>query len=896
MCIAFFKLLIYGGILVSIFRGKAIKLQKPAYTKDKNVYRIDNIPYVYIKAGDRYTITVGAGDNVLVGQLLGVSLGKHTPLHCSVSGTVEDIVTFKETEYIKIKNDGKYELCSDIEPCAKRLSQMTEEEMIDRIRLCGISEWTTISKMKGTAKRLVVNCLDNDPYSHDRKCAVEKSSKAIINGAKIILKILGLRMCEFIVEKNATESINCLVDAIGDSTFFDIIEATDRYPSCTGANVLSLLTNSPEEEGSVCIIDVHSICAIYRAFSQGMPYVRRLVSIGGSATADDGCFDIPLGTPIKQLASQLIPQDRKKPTSYTTVVGGMMTGSLLGEQNMFVEDGTHTITFSKTKELSARVNTCIGCGKCDKICKNDLLPSLFIDKCENDFEDAYIQGGMDMCDRCGACDYVCPAKIPISHIADTNAKALSPNRHHKKAEFRHSPFIRSEDSIRSINFDLVAVMLVLLGWAFVRFGTYPLIIAGVATATALASEFLFNLLTRKGALAVLDLNSVVTALCISLTMSVHVPLYAVAICTFFAIVLVKGAFGGHGKHVVHAAFAARVFTSLFWHDAFVYDASKKYTLFDHVLGNTEGAVGEISALLIAAGAIYLIVRKVISPLIPLMTLTAFSLVGFVVAPTGNAPDYVLLNIIGSSILFAAVFSCTEICTQPRTAIGKISYGLIVGALAALIGRYTSYEGAYIAVVIASAFTPLFNKLRSIEMFDAGDDESENTDETDDTDKASDTDDTDDDADNEPTDDDTNEADGSDDTADVSFGKDDTDDASDGADEGETNDDDDDSDVGDTADDDGDADDDGEGDDDDEYEDTYFGDAIVFPLNDLPTISDPNKDEDDAEATQIHNVVNDDENSSDLSSTAVFNKLFEQMNIDDTDTAVEDLDKKLKEEE
>ena len=698
--------------------SNGIKIKKPAYTKDTNLYKIENIPTVFIPVGDKYTVTVAKGDRVLVGQLLGIALGRQTPLHCSVSGTVADIVNIDGKDYIEIENDEKYELCSDIAPCDKRLSQMSADEMIDRIRLCGISDWKKLNSTKGTAKRFAVNCLDADPYSSDKKCAIAYYPKEIIGGAKIILKILGLRLCEFVIEKNSTEAINTLIDCIGESNFFDIIETKGKYPMGEEQRIITLMPDANDiEDEELVVLDVHTVAAVYKAFSQGMPYVRRTVSIGGSATYEDGCYDIPLGTPIKYIAVQCAEAADEKSVPYTTIRGGAMRGTVTDLSHALVDDTTHTIIFEKTKNVTVRAGSCIGCARCDKACPDKLLPSVFVSKYENDFNTAIRSSGMDYCSNCGACTYVCPANIPITEIAQGSTELLTPDKKYKKKKTIKSPFIRHSEKVRTMNIDLILALGALLGWAACRFGITALMLCGISVATACLTELLFNLLTKTSPLGVLDLNGVVCGMMCALTLSPNVPLYIAAITAFFAVIFMKGAFGGHGKNILHSAFGARVLASLFFHDAFVYDAERKYTLFDHLLGNTEGALGEVSVIILAAVFLYLVARRVISAIPTAAILSTFAIVSFLTAPEGNAINTVKLMLIGSAIIFVSVFCGAEYSTMPKTVFGKIVYGSLCGALAAVIGRYTSYEGAYIAALISSIIiTPLFARIYEVEPF------------------------------------------------------------------------------------------------------------------------------------------------------------------------------------
>ena len=698
--------------------GYGIKLKKPSFTNDTRIYTLKNLPEVLIPISDNHTLTVREGERVLVGQLLGVSLTPDTPLLCSVSGTVGGTFTVDERDYLRVVNDHKYEQSSDIAPCQKRLSEMSREEMIERIRVCGIHEWKTLSRST-SAKRFVINCIDEDPYSNAKKCIIKNRQRELIGGAKIVMKLLSLRMCEFAIEKNASESINDLVDCIGESALFDIVETEGKYPLGERERIISQLPSADElDEDALFILDPDTVCAIYRAFAKGTPYIRRAVSIGGSAAQRCGTYLLPIGTPVKYLTDYTVNKEEQQP--YSIFKNGVMRGSRLSTADGVITNSTHSLTYIKKTELTTRVDSCISCGRCDNVCPDKLLPSLFIEKHEESFDMAINLSGMDLCSECGACSYVCPASIPIVEIAKGDREALKPNNRLKKREISRAPFIRSKDSTTTINADFILTLIALLGWAMCVFGSKALVICGVCMLSALVSDFLFSLLTKGGARSSLDLNSITCGMLCAMTMTVRVPLYVCVIAPFFAIMIIRGAFGGCGKNIIHSVFAARIFVSLFWHDAFVYP-ERSYTMFDRLLGNTAGGFGEISVIILCACALYLVLRRTLSILPIISTISTFAVITFLTAEAGNAINVIPLSLFGTAIIFVSIYTSTELSTVPKTPTGKIAYGIVCGALSAVIVRYTDSEGAYIASVIASLATvPLFNHLRQIEPY--GDEE------------------------------------------------------------------------------------------------------------------------------------------------------------------------------
>ena len=355
---------------------------------------------------------------------------------------------------------------------------------------------------------------------------------------------------------------------------------------------------------------------------------------------------------------------------------------------------------------------CIGCGKCDRACPDRLSPSLFIKSCGSDHDHAAQISGMDRCTACGACSYVCPARIPIHEVAQGNTDLLRPDRKYKKRRLTRAPFIRQSDTSRSMNLDLIFALCTLVGWAVCKFGLRALLICAVSLVCAVCSDIIFRILTGSGARSVLDLDSVVCGLSCALVMSVNTPLYAVALGSFFAVMTVRGIFGGSGRNVIHSAFCARILVSMFWHDSFVYATERNYTMFDYLLGNTDGGLGEVSFIILAACAVYLIYRRVILLLPSAVALGVFSLVTFMSSPVSyDALDYASVTIVSTAIMFVCVFCSSEHSVIPSAVAGRVAWGVLCGSVAAVITRYTTYEGAYLAAVLASALTvPLFRRL------------------------------------------------------------------------------------------------------------------------------------------------------------------------------------------
>ncbi len=292
-----------------------------------------------------------------------------------------------------------------------------------------------------------------------------------------------------------------------------------------------------------------------------------------------------------------------------------------------------------------------------------------------------------------------------------------------------SPHIRTSDTTRTIMLDVCIALIPALIWGVFVFGWRALTVTAVAVIFAVLSEALWQKLMKKP-VTVLDFSAVVTGLLLAMNLPVSVPLWIPAVGSIFAIIIVKQFFGGLGKNFVNPALAARVFLFAWPAHMSTYvapgtnlspiavtsvDAVASATslsplkngflptstsLFNTFLGYEAGCIGEVSALLLTAGFVYLLVRRVITWHIPVSYIATVFILALIFPQSAPTLDFALYELFSGGLFLGAIFMATDYVTSPITNKGRIIYGIGCGALTIFIRYFGGYtEGVSFAILI-----------------------------------------------------------------------------------------------------------------------------------------------------------------------------------------------------
>ena len=291
-----------------------------------------------------------------------------------------------------------------------------------------------------------------------------------------------------------------------------------------------------------------------------------------------------------------------------------------------------------------------------------------------------------------------------------------------------SPHLRTKTTTQSIMRDVLIALAPAAAAGVVFFGLTALLNILVCVATAVLSEFFFNLAVKKKQ-TVSDLSAAVTGLLLALTLPASTGVWECIIGSAFAIVVVKCLFGGLGCNFANPAITARVlllisFSSVIGGTATNFQgadfatsatplqaikdgATNLPSLLDMLLGNRAGAIGETCAIALILGGIYLVVRKVISWHTPVIYIGTVFILSLIIKQDLNAALYQML---GGGLLIGAIFMATDYVTTPINKVGKMVFAFGCGLLTILIRFFGSYpEGVSFAILIMNILSPYIEK-------------------------------------------------------------------------------------------------------------------------------------------------------------------------------------------
>ncbi|MBR6672987.1 MAG: RnfABCDGE type electron transport complex subunit D [Alistipes sp.] len=303
-----------------------------------------------------------------------------------------------------------------------------------------------------------------------------------------------------------------------------------------------------------------------------------------------------------------------------------------------------------------------------------------------------------------------------------------------------SPHIHSPQSTQSLMRDVLIALVPAFSLSLLIYGLDVLRVTAIAVVSCVLVEYLIQRFLFKGANTVKNLSAVLTGVLLAFNLPSDIPWWIIVIGAVVAIGVAKMTFGGLGRNPFNPALVGRVFLLIAYPvqmTSFPKPISPEYVdafagatplaavkaqavevgdvnLLAMLQGVMPGSFGEIGALALLCGGLYMLWRRVITWHIPIAVLGSMAVFAFIVALTqgGGALMYELpaFHLLAGGAMLGAIFMATDYVTSPMTAKGMLIYGVGIGVITMIIRQWGAYpEGMSFAILLMNSVTPLINK-------------------------------------------------------------------------------------------------------------------------------------------------------------------------------------------
>ena len=380
---------------------------------------------------------VSVGDEVKAGQLIAEATGfVSIPQHASISGKVTKIDRFMHPtgsigQAIQITSDGKDEWLEFADDA--NYMDLSAEEMKERVNKAGIcgmggAGFPTFVKLSPPADKpidtVILNGVECEPYlTSDHRLMLEKG-ECIIQGLKLIMKMVGAKQGMIGIEANKPDAIELMTNLCAKETVLSVVPLQLRYPQGAEKQLIYAATKRkvPNAGGlpaavGVIVQNVGTAYAIYEAIRYQKPLIERIITVTGSVVKQPKNLRARIGTPFQDLVDAC-GGFNQEPGKY--ICGGPMMGFAIPSLDASVGKGSSGLVILNRKEASdIEERDCLRCARCIDVCPMDLMPSLIVSYVKIGDLDNAVKMGLNDCIKCGSCAYVCPAHIRLVQWIDT---------------------------------------------------------------------------------------------------------------------------------------------------------------------------------------------------------------------------------------------------------------------------------------------------------------------------------------------------------------------------------------------------------------------------------------------------------------------------------------------
>jgi electron transport complex protein RnfC len=330
---------------------------------------------------------------------------------------------------VVIENDGKEEWTTLTDN--PDYVNLPADKLKEKIKSAGIvgmggAAFPTVVKLSPPKEKpidtVIINGAECEPYlTADYRLMVEKPNE-IIEGLKILMKVLGVNKGLVGIENNKPAAIEKMKEATKNELNIEVWALEVKYPQGAEKMLIKAITGRevPPPPGlpmdvGVVVQNVGTTIAIYEAARYGKPLIERVVTVTGEGINEPKNLLVKIGTLVSHLIDEC---GGFKDEGLKVIAGGPMMGFAISSLNVPVTKGTSGIVVLTEGEIvhAEDFQPCIRCGRCIDICPMGLMPSMLSTYSEKGFYEGAKEYNLFDCFECGACAFVCPSKRPIVQL------------------------------------------------------------------------------------------------------------------------------------------------------------------------------------------------------------------------------------------------------------------------------------------------------------------------------------------------------------------------------------------------------------------------------------------------------------------------------------------------
>ncbi|MFD1292333.1 RnfABCDGE type electron transport complex subunit D [Lutibacter holmesii] len=309
-----------------------------------------------------------------------------------------------------------------------------------------------------------------------------------------------------------------------------------------------------------------------------------------------------------------------------------------------------------------------------------------------------------------------------------------------------SPHVHSDRTSKKLMYDVVIALIPAFLVSLYVFGISAFIVTAVAVISCLLFEYLIQKYLMKANVTIGDGSALITGILLAFNLPAGLPIWMIIVGSLVAIGVAKLSFGGLGFNLFNPALVGRVFLlvsfpvqmtmwptavennttiadavtgatplglikeGLMFGDTMTNISATLPSNLDMFLGLSGGSIGEMSAVALLLGGIYLLYKKVITwhiPVTMLVTMAVMTGIFWIIDPESYASP--LIHILSGGALLGAFFMATDLVTSPMTKKGMIVFAIGIAVITVVIRLFGAYpEGVSFGIIIMNAFVPLIN--------------------------------------------------------------------------------------------------------------------------------------------------------------------------------------------